>query len=306
MSHPHDVDDDVDDVDIGAFLHYMRFERRASDNTVNGYRRDLSKLQQFKNQTHIQSWQKLDARQARLFPARLNQSGLAASSIHRALSAARSFYVFLLREGRVKSNPFDGISAPKLRRKLPETLDAEQVIRLVEINEDSDLAVRDKAMLELFYSSGLRLSELTSLNVDTIELSEGNTRVVGKGNKERVVPIGRYALEAIRSWKLRRMNLAQVNEKALFVNHRGKRLSARGVQQRIKYWATKQGVNQHVHPHKLRHSFASHLLESGGDLRAIQELLGHASLSTTQIYTHLDYQHLAKVYDKTHPRAKKK
>lgn len=288
------------------FLKTLQHGRRMSIHTVNNYRRDLSKLMDFCDHYKISNWKKLDARNARLFPARLNQSGLGASSIRRTLSAVRSFYTHLFKEGEIKNNPFEGVSAPKVRRKLPETLNAEQTASLVEIKGDSDIAKRDCAIMELLYSSGLRLSELTDLNMHDIDKADGTVRVTGKGNKERVVPIGNMALKALDEWSVRRNKLTEANEKAVFINMRGGRLSQRSVQQRIAYWARKQGIDQRVHPHKLRHSFASHMLESSGDLRAVQELLGHANISTTQIYTHLDFQHLAKVYDKAHPRAKKK
>jgi len=218
----------------------------------------------------------------------------------------RSFYQFLIRKHQLKNNPAIDIRAPKTARTLPDTLDADTLTQLLEIPGDSILAIRDRAIMELFYSSGLRLSELVNLDTCDIDLNENILRATGKGNKTRILPIGRKAAEALNNWLQQRVILAKVEEQALFVSQRGSRISTRSVQQRLNYWRKKQGLEQHIHPHKLRHSFASHILESSGDLRAVQELLGHADISTTQIYTHLDFQHLAKVYDKAHPRARKK
>jgi integrase/recombinase XerC len=222
------------------------------------------------------------------------------------LSSLRSFYQFLIRKHQLKNNPAIDIRAPKTARSLPDTLDVDALSQLLDIPADSILAIRDRAMMELFYSSGLRLSELTNLDLDSIDLVENSLRAIGKGNKTRILPIGRKAAEALQNWLSKRDTMAKPDESALFVSNRGKRISTRSVQQRLNYWQQKQGLDQHIHPHKLRHSFASHILESSGDLRAVQELLGHADISTTQIYTHLDFQHLAKVYDNAHPRARKK
>jgi integrase/recombinase XerC len=196
--------------------------------------------------------------------------------------------------------------APKSPKPLPQALSSDQAIQLVTIEGNKPLTLRDRAILELFYSSGLRLAELVSMNIDALNLAEGTVTVTGKGSKTRIVPVGSHASQAIGSWLAARNSMTSAEETALFVNHRGKRISSRAVQYRIKEWAIKQGINSDVHPHMLRHSFASHVLQSSGDLRAVQEMLGHANISTTQVYTHLDFQHLAKVYDAAHPRAKKK
>jgi integrase/recombinase XerC len=212
----------------------------------------------------------------------------------------------LLDAGKARNNPAEGIVAPKSARKLPKVLDADQTGQLVEIKEQDDLALRDKAMLELIYSSGLRLAELIGINMDDIDFTDRIITVIGKGKKMRSVPVGRHAIKAIQDWLNIRQTMVNQDEVALFISNRGKRISPRSVQERLKQWAIKQGLPSHVHPHMLRHSFASHMLESSGDLRAVQELLRHADISTTQVYTHLDFQHLAQVYDKSHPRAHRK
>ncbi len=293
------------DVEIDNFLTHLRDERRVSPHTQKNYRRDLEKLIRFSEARKLGAWEALDARNARVFPASLHQSGLSSASIQRTLSAARSFYRYLLREKKVKVNPFDGVSAPKAKRHLPGTLTAEQVTHLVSNQESTTIAIRDRAIMELFYSSGLRLSELVGLDLDDIDFNDASVRVLGKGSKTRIVPVGRYAIEAIKQWLESRPSMAAKHEPALFTSQRGQRLSTRSVQQRINYWAKRLGLDIRVHPHMLRHSFASHILQSSSDLRAVQELLGHSDISTTQIYTHLDFQHLAKVYDKAHPRAKR-
>jgi integrase/recombinase XerC len=237
-----------------------------------------------------------------------HRRGKGGTSIQRMLSSLRTFYRFLLREGLAKDNPADGIRAPKSAKRLPKTLDQEQVGHLLDSNaEDDPLALRDQAMMELIYSSGLRLAELVSLDIDTIDFRDGEMVVTGKGSKSRMLPVGAPAIAAVRAWiALRTTLIKDLNEKALFVNARGGRVSARTVQQRLARAAKLRGLDQHLHPHMLRHSFATHMLEASGDLRAVQELLGHANLSTTQVYTHLDFQHLASVYDGAHPRAQRK
>jgi len=220
--------------------------------------------------------------------------------------ALRSFFRWMLREGIAQHNPAEAVRAPKSPRHLPATLDADMIGQLLDIPTDTPLAVRDKAMMELFYSSGLRLSELAGLHWLQLDLSSGMVTVTGKGNRDRMVPVGRIAVEALLEWRKVRGQYAAFEEPHVFVSQRGKPISPRTIQARVRYWAKRQGMPQNVYPHLLRHSFASHMLESSGDLRAVQELLGHADISTTQIYTHLDFQHLAKVYDKAHPRAKKK
>jgi len=291
---------------LDRFFEHLKSERRLSPHTEKAYRQDLARLAVFCDRRSIGHWTGLDPRQARTFPAELHQKGLSAASIQRILSAARALYRFLVREGVSKANPFLGIQAPRQDKRLPKTLSAEQATLLVSVEGKDPLAVRDRAIMELFYSSGLRLAELTALDADEIDLRDNNLRVTGKGNRTRDVPVGRYAVEAIKNWLGMRGQLAAADEPALFVSRSGNRLSHRSVQQRIRMWARRQGIDQNVYPHMLRHSFASHLLESSGELRAIQELLGHANLKTTQIYTHLDFQHLAKVYDQAHPRAKKR
>lgn len=251
-------------------------------------------------------WSQLSIKQARRYPAQLRKIGLAGSSIQRMLSAARSFYRFLIKNGEATNNPFESVSAPKHPKKLPATLSVDEISGLLADHDGSADELRDRAILELLYSSGLRLSELSQLNVDGVDLSQAEVRVVGKGNKERLVPVGSKAVEAISEWLRHRDQLARENESALFVSQRGTRISNRGIQYRIDRWAQKKGLGRRLHPHMLRHSFASHVLESSGDLRSVQEMLGHSDISTTQIYTHLDFQHLSEVYDKAHPRAKQK
>lgn len=244
---------------------------------------------------------------AQLFAMSLNSSGLSGRSIQRILSSSRSFYNFLLREKLTSQhNPFEGVRAPKTGKKLPETLDPDIIFKLLASKAATPLLARDLAMLELLYSSGLRLSELVALDVDSIDKDERTVRVTGKGGKERIVPVGTIALKAIDRWMVQRALMVRISENALFISKAGSRISHRTVQQRVKQWAGKSSIGRNVHPHMLRHSFASHLLESSGDLRAVQEMLGHVNLSTTQVYTHLDFQHLSKVYDASHPRAVKK
>ena len=292
---------------IDRFLDHLKFERRVSDHTVSAYRIDLLRLQEFAVQRKIQNIARLAPPQARLFAAGLRHLNLSSRSIARTLSAARSFYKFLIREGEGKTNPFEGISTPRGERKLPRTLNIEQAAQLVTITPDSDLTFRDRAILELLYSSGLRLSEIERSNVCDVDLADKTMTILGKGGKTRIVPVGRHAITAIKSWLQRRQALvSNVEEKALFVSRSGNRLGARAIQKRVEYWAKRQGLDRSVHPHMLRHSFASHLLESSSDLRAVQELLGHSDISTTQVYTHLDFQHLAETYDKAHPRSGKK
>ena len=293
------------------YLDHLRHERRLSPHTVSNYQRDLQRLQEYCQAAGIAHWRQLDSHQLRAFVAKRHRNGLNGRSLQRELSAMRQFFEFLVREGVVKANPVQGISAPKAQKKLPNAMDVDQVSRLLQpdssANEAADsLVVRDLAMLELMYSSGLRLAELLSLNVGDIDVRDHTVPVTGKGSKTRIVPVGSQAISALQRWLTLRPQLAAEGERALFVSRRGSRLSPRSVQQRFHQWGIKQGLDSRLHPHRLRHSFASHILESSGDLRAVQELLGHADISTTQIYTHLDFQHLAKVYDKAHPRARKK
>ena len=288
------------------FLDYLHHERGLSPRTRSAYQRDLALFSEELKRLEIEDPGKVDEHQVRQLVARLHRRGLGPRSLQRLLSALRSFYRWMMREGFAEHNPATAVKAPKSPAKLPATLDSDAVTRLLDIKADSPLAIRDKAIMELFYSSGLRLSELASLRWDQIDPASGLITVTGKGNKTRVVPVGSYAAKALTAWRKARGNFAGFDEPHIFVSNRGTPISTRTIQSRIRYWAKKQGLPQQVYPHLLRHSFASHMLESSGDLRAVQELLGHADISTTQVYTHLDFQHLAKVYDKAHPRAKKK
>ncbi|HEX7810387.1 MAG TPA: tyrosine recombinase XerC [Burkholderiales bacterium] len=288
---------------LRGFLAQLRQERRLSVHTVAAYSRDVGMLLELARQTPLQD---LRIHQIRRFVAQLHGRGLGGRSLARLLSAWRAFYAYLARDHGFLINPCTGVRAPKSPRKLPKALSPDEATRLVSITGDDPLTVRDRAIFELFYSSGLRLSELTALKPTDISFSDATVRVVGKGNKTRVVPVGSHALQAIETWMGSRNALAKDGEMALFVNQRGAAISPRVVQNRLKAWAVRQGLPGHVHPHMLRHSFASHVLQSSGDLRAVQEMLGHASISTTQVYTHLDFQYLAKVYDEAHPRAKRK
>ena len=288
------------------YLAHLTQERRLAAHTSLNYRRDIAALIELAGETPLD---KLAIHQVRRFVAQLHSRGLDGRSIARTLSAWRGFFRYLIRGHGVKLSPCTGIRAPKAAKKLPHALSPDDAGRLMNINDDDGnhaLALRDKAMFELFYSSGLRLSELIGLDVDDINTQEGSVRVTGKGNKTRIVPVGAKALAAIAEWRAARAVMAVPHESGLFLNRTGTRLGPRAVQVRLKQWALKQGLDASVHPHVLRHSFASHVLQSSGDLRAVQEMLGHASISTTQIYTSLDFQHLAKVYDAAHPRARRK
>ena len=308
---------------LEQFERYLATERRCSAHTVSNYRRDLQALSAYCARNGLEDWAALDGAHVRTFAARLHAGGLAPRSIQRHLSAVRSFYDFLLREAQVqreastaapagqdlrtlRANPARGVPAPKAARRLPVTLDADQMARLLAITETTPLAVRDRAIMELLYSSGLRLAELTALDLVHVDLPDRTVRVLGKGRKERAVPLGRVAAEALERWLKQRAAWATGAEAALFVGRGGRRLGRREIQKRVALWARRQGLAQHVHPHLFRHSFASHLLESGAELRGVQELLGHADIATTQIYTHLDFQHLARIYDAAHPRARRK
>lgn len=288
------------------FLEHLRLERRLSPHTLESYGRDLRVAIQWFEQRGMDSWARLSQHHIRQYIATRHRQGFSAKSLHRELSALRSLYNFLLREKQLESNPAQGVRAPKIRRKLPATLDVDQISRLLEIDDNSPVALRDRAVMELFYSSGLRLAELIGLNLGDIDLKEQLVEVIGKGTKARRVPVGRQAKEAIEQWLEIRPLMASPDETALFVGVRGKRISRTTIHRQLHDWAVRQGAPRNIHPHLFRHSFASHLLESSGDLRAVQELLGHANISTTQIYAHLNFQHLAEVYDKAHPRARKK
>jgi len=292
--------------ELAEFLQRLKTERRLSPHTVMAYQRDLNALLGFCERERIESFADLDSYQVRRFAAESHRRGSNARSVARRLSAVRTFLSFLVATGQLKSNAAVHVQAPKPSRRLPATLDADQVARLLAIEGDEPLAVRDRAILELFYSSGLRLAELVGLNLGDVDTDDRTVRVLGKGSKARIVPVGRHALAALADWLRVRPELAPHGELALFVSRNGRRISRRAVQERVNHWARRQGAVTGVHPHMLRHSFATHVLESSGDLRAVQEMLGHASLSTTQIYTHLDFQHLAHVYDQAHPRAKRR
>ena len=285
---------------------HLGTERRLSAHTSASYLREIDALIGWCEANGIATWDALDTQHLRLFAARSHAGGLAPRSVQRRLSAVRTFLRFLQRERVLAHNPAAEVRAPKARRRLPETLDVDQMGRLLEIPGDDALAVRDRAIMELFYSSGLRLAELVGLELGAIDLADRTVRVTGKGNKTRILPVGRKAIEALQSWLGARASLARTGETALFVGRNGSRVGQRAVQTRVARWARLQGLPMRMHPHLFRHSFASHLLESSQDLRGVQELLGHADIATTQVYTHLDFQHLARIYDKTHPRARKK
>lgn len=290
---------------IHRYLRYLQDERRYSPATIESYQRDILQLIEFLNAINVTDCCEVDSLHVRNFAGSRRRRGISARSLHRALSSIRGFYKFLQREGLVENNPVTDVSAPSVEKKLPNLLDVDEINRLLTEGPQNPLKLRDRAMMELMYSSGLRLAELVNLDINAIDISQGQVYVLGKGNKSRYLPIGAAACKALRRWLDARPNIVAENESAVFVNNRGKRLSSRAVQQRMAQSAREQGLDKHVHPHMLRHSFASHLLESSGDLRAVQEMLGHADISTTQIYTHLDFQHLAQVYDRAHPRAKK-
>ena len=289
---------------LHGFLDHLRNERRYSPLTAENYSRDICRLLKLAGVTPLNE---LKNHQIRRFVAQLHGSGLGGKSLARMLSAWRSFYSYLIRDHQFKDNPCIGLRAPKSARNLPHALSPDEAVRMMELPTAGDiLAVRDKAMFELFYSSGLRLAELVSLDPVALDFADASVRVIGKGAKTRIVPLGSYAISALQAWLALRGQLAKQDETALFVNRNGRRIGSRAVQLRMSDWGIKQGVTSGVHPHLLRHSFASHVLQSSGDLRAVQEMLGHTSISTTQVYTHLDFQYLSKIYDAAHPRAKKK
>ncbi|WP_102947262.1 tyrosine recombinase XerC [Stenotrophomonas sp. VV52] len=287
---------------VQDFLGYLQVERRASAHTLDAYRRDLDALGSWATQQDA-SAEALDGPQLRRFIADEHRRGLAPKSLQRRLSACRSFYAWLLKHQRIAASPAAGLKAPKAPRRLPQVLDADEAVRLVELPTDAPLGLRDRALLELFYSSGLRLSELCALIWRDLDFATGLVNVLGKGNRQRRVPFGSHARDALLGW---RDESGGSEAQPVFPGRKGGPITQRAVQIRIRQLAQRQGLFKHVHPHMLRHSFASHILESSGDLRGVQELLGHADIATTQIYTHLDFQHLAKVYDAAHPRAKRR
>jgi len=296
---------------VEQYLAHLKHERRLAALTLKHYRRDLELLGALVAAEPQRSLATLTQMDIRRYIATLHSRGLGPKSLARVLSGWRGYFEFMrrLENERASVNPAEGVRAPKAARRLPETLSPDEAVRLVSFADDSPEGVRDRAVFELLYSCGLRVSELTGLNLDAIDFSSGEARVHGKGGKTRIVPIGRHALDALRHWLTVRATVKGAGGDdihALFLGKQGRRLSVRVVQTRIKHWAIVQGIGADMHPHMLRHSFASHVLQSSGDLRAVQEMLGHASIASTQVYTHLDFQHLAKIYDAAHPRAKNK
>jgi integrase/recombinase XerC len=299
---------------LPRFFSHLSIERRMSPHTDSNYRRDLKRFVAHCDKYGLADWQQVQHEHVRIFAFAEHTRGANPRSIQRRLSAIRSFYNFLLKPHEVdgkkvtvaKLNPAVDVRVPKGKKQLPPTIDVDQMARLLSFRTDDEVSVRDKAIMELFYSSGLRLAELVGLDVLDIDLVDRTVRVLGKGSKERVVPVGKHAIEAITHWLRERTKLAMTGGTALFVGKRGDRIGPRTVQKLVAQWAQRQGLGVHVHPHMFRHSFATHILESSQNLRGVQELLGHANIATTQIYTHLDFQHLAKIYDAAHPRARKK
>ena len=290
---------------IQQFEQHLRSERRLSTHTIKGYLRDLHKLDDWCEKQSLSLLQ-LDSQHIRSCLTTLHRKGLGGRSLDRWLASLRTFFNYALKQQWLKANPAMAISAPKSAKKLPKTLDTDQVAHFLAFSAESWIDCRDLAIVELFYSSGLRLSELTALNLGDIDLNDQLVTVTGKGNKSRQLPVGSHAIRALKVWLTRRREYANDDTRAIFVSRQGKRISTRAIQERLRLIGLKQNMDGKIHPHMLRHSFASHLLESSGDLRAVQELLGHANLSTTQVYTHLDFQHLARIYDQSHPRAQKK
>ena len=292
--------------DIERFGTHLARERRMSPHTVSNYLREVQALAAWCDAQHIDGWQALDSQHLRMFAARSHAGGLAPRSVQRRLSAVRSFFSWLQREKAVVGNPAVDVRAPKSRRSLPVTVDADQMARLLDIRDTTPLALRDRALMELLYSSGLRLAELVGLDLSDLDLADRTVRVTGKGRKARIVPVGSKAIAALGAWLRARTEVAVSGEMAVFIGRGGRRIGPRAVQARVAWWARRQGLPVHLHPHLFRHSFASHILESSQDLRGVQELLGHADIATTQVYTHLDFQHLARIYDQAHPRARRK
>ena len=291
--------------DLKAFYSYLESERRYSPHTLAAYRRDLAAFMAFSREQGLDAWRRFEDQHVRAFVASQHRKGLSGTSLQRQLSALRTLFNYLCRHGRADINPAQGVPAPRAPRRLPETLGVDQLESLLAFPGDDALACRDRAVMELFYGCGLRLSELTGLDLGDIDWQQATVTVTGKGRKQRRVPFGAKAGQALKQWLKHRSLQADHEQRALFVSRSGRRISNSSIQQRLKKRAQQQGVRVSLHPHMLRHSFASHILESSSDLRAVQELLGHANLSTTQIYTHLDFQRLASVYDKAHPRSRK-
>ena len=291
---------------LDAFLRHLRDERGLSPCTLDAYSRDLAHLSRFADTRKIADWKDLDAHEIRRYAAESHRSGLSPRSIQRRLSACRSFFDFLLREQELTHNPADGVPAPKADKPLPKALDVDQMNRLLDFPADTPEDIQDRAMMELMYSAGLRLAELAGINLEDLRLASNEVEVIGKGNKTRIGLVGSKAKVALQRWLEVRDTWLSEAEPALFLSKKGKRISHRSIQHRMARRGLLQGVESHVHPHALRHSFATHMLESSSDLRAVQELLGHANLSTTQVYTHLDFQYLSQIYDQAHPRSRRK
>ena len=291
---------------LADFLRQLGLERNLSAHTSSNYGRDLAALVKWCDQQHLADWHQLDQGHVRAFAARSHAGGLAPRSIQRRLSALRSFFRYLQREGITTKNPGEDVRAPKSAKRLPRALDADQMGQLLEAPTEGTLGARDQAIMELLYSSGLRLAELVSLDLPALDLADRTVRVTGKGRKTRIVPVGAKAVAALRGWIKERVAIAKPDELAVFVGRNGRRLGARNIQLRLAKLGIRNGLPSKLHPHLFRHSFATHLLESSQDLRGVQELLGHADISTTQVYTHLDFQHLAGVYDQAHPRARRR
>ncbi len=292
-----------DPLTLQGYLAYLNNERNYSPLTTENYARDIRRLFSLAGTAPLPE---LKSHHIRRYIAQLHSSGLGGRSLARLLSAWRGFYSYLMRDHRCQTNPCVGLRAPKSPKSLPHALSPDEAVKLVEMQIESPIDARDKAMFELLYSSGLRLAELVSLDPSDMDFADATVRVTGKGSKTRVVPLGSHAVAALKSWLEVRELIAKPGDAALFVGKNGARISPRTVQLQLRQWGIKQGIASGVHPHLLRHSFATHVLQSSGDLRAVQEMLGHASISTTQIYTHLDFQYLAKIYDSAHPRAKRK
>lgn len=291
---------------LERFYEFLRSEKGLSLHTQRNYKQQLETMAQHLAEMGLKDWSQVDAGWVRQLAGKGMREGMKASSLATRLSSLRSFFDFLILRGEMSANPAKGVSAPRKKRPLPKNLDVDEVSQLLEVNEDDPLAVRDRAMMELMYGAGLRLAELVGVDVRDVQLRSGELRVIGKGDKERKVPFSGMATEWVGKWLRVRGDLAAPGEPALFVSKLGTRISHRSVQKRMAEWGQKQSVASHISPHKLRHSFATHMLESSNNLRAVQELLGHENISTTQIYTHLDFQHLAQAYDQAHPRARKK
>lgn len=291
---------------LERFYEFLRSEKGLSLHTQRNYKQQLETMAHHLAEMGLKDWSQVDAGWVRQLAGKGMREGMKASSLATRLSSLRSFFDFLILRGEMSANPAKGVSAPRKKRPLPKNLDVDEVNQLLEVNEDDPLAVRDRAMMELMYGAGLRLAELVSVDVRDVQLRSGELRVIGKGDKERKVPFSGMATEWVGKWLRVRGELAAPGEPALFVSKLGTRISHRSVQKRMAEWGQKQSVASHISPHKLRHSFATHMLESSNNLRAVQELLGHENISTTQIYTHLDFQHLAQAYDQAHPRARKR